>query len=620
MARRLSDIPVGGVVQLRENDALVDFIVLGRENPSAAYVGFNGGTILVRRDVLPNRAWRGSGTGVEYNTSGVHAFLNGEYLDLIPQNIRNVAHQVRVPFSTRPDTQNPWVVQSGNNGLLCRAFLLSGVELGFPEGTVAPDNGILPANEGVHFSFFNSNARRQATRNGAGANWWTRTPTINISWAVITLNAGGGISWQQPTNLSAGPRPCLVLPNTLWVDGNNEVQTNLPPTIPPSITIPATIMGSVGFAISWQASTSPQNNLNGYRVERQLNSGAWTQIFQANVLSTTDTVPFGTNTVAYRVRATDSFGDMSGWQTSPTRTVVNNRPPGAPPTITVPLNIVGGSNTTITWGVALDPDGDPVTYELEHSTDGGTTFTQIFSGAALSFTDAITFGWVTVIYRVRAVDPHNASSDWRVSPTRTVDNTVPPTITTSAPSNLGLQSADFAWQYVVDQADGEVTTVVEAINGIQIRSYTATLGDTQTFDVSGIRFMTILNGAVTMTVTATGSSGKSATLTVIAEKGVYSMSITLNNPLPAYELITRMVMNFVGFIPSDVDFQILVTNNANDHSPVWEDITNAVTLGINHLFDNTTAANGDAFNFIITASRGASNTGGFIATIGGAFE
>ena len=61
-----------------------------------------------------------------------------------------------------------------------------------------------------------------------------------------------------------------------------------------------------------------------------------------------------------------------------------------------------------------------------------------------------------------------------------------------------------------------------------------------------------------------------------------------------------------------------VTNNAKDDAPVWEDCTAEVKSGANHIFENKTAANGFAFNFRVTAERGASGEGGYINGVNGA--
>lgn len=67
-------------------------------------------------------------------------------------------------------------------------------------------------------------------------------------------------------------------------------------------------------------------------------------------------------------------------------------------------------------------------------------------------------------------------------------------------------------------------------------------------------------------------------------------------------------------------FKAEVTNNAKDAAPVWQDATKEVQKGTNIVFANSTAANGAAFNFRISVSRGASGTGGYIEAVSGAFQ
>jgi hypothetical protein len=286
----------------------------------------------------------------------------------------------------------------------------------------------------------------------------------------------------------------------------------------------------------------------------------------------------------------------------------------------VPATVVGGQPLTITWSAATDVDGNLSGYTLERQNNASGTWTQIYSGSALSYSDTITKGWTSVQYRVKAYDSAAAASGYTTSTVRTVDNNTPPTVSSSSSGDLGTKNAGFSISYTVNDVDGDAVTVVEAIDGVTKRSYAATLGANNSFAVTGTYFQQLLNGKHTMTVTATDSGGKSGTLTLTFTKAVYSLSITLETPLAADDLITKAVINITRSIPADATFQVLLTNNALDPSPVWEDVTANVTNGLNHVFANTTAVNGNAFNFQITASRGASNTGGYISTIGGAFE
>lgn len=114
--------------------------------------------------------------------------------------------------------------------------------------------------------------------------------------------------------------------------------------------------------------------------------------------------------------------------------------------------------------------------------------------------------------------------------------------------------------------------------------------------------------------------GPSCAYTVTFEKKVTTASITLEEPLDADDDISIMVLNIVGALPADANLQVLVTNNARDDAPVWEDVTADIKAGSNHVFTNQTAAKGWAFNFKLTVSRGDSGQGGYITNIGGAFQ
>ena len=112
----------------------------------------------------------------------------------------------------------------------------------------------------------------------------------------------------------------------------------------------------------------------------------------------------------------------------------------------------------------------------------------------------------------------------------------------------------------------------------------------------------------------------SAAYTVSFTKKVTKATVMLATALTADDDITVMVMNILGSLPSDAALEVLVTNNANDTSPVWEDATADIKAGTNHIFSNKTAANGFAFNFKLSGERGPSDVGGYISNIGCAFE
>ena len=188
-------------------------------------------------------------------------------------------------------------------------------------------------------------------------------------------------------------------------------------------------------------------------------------------------------------------------------------------------------------------------------------------------------------------------------------------------TNLGTKTAGFNLTYTVADADGDTVTVKEYLDNVLQRTYTATLGATNTFQcVTAANIQTVLNGAHTLKVVANDGKADSAAYTITFTKKVTKATITLASALPADDIIQVMVMTLTSSIPADANLKVLVTNNANDSSPVWEDATADIKNGVNHVFTNKTAANGFAFNFKLSVERGASDTGGYISNIGGAFE
>ena len=205
----------------------------------------------------------------------------------------------------------------------------------------------------------------------------------------------------------------------------------------------------------------------------------------------------------------------------------------------------------------------------------------------------------------------------------TVVVNTPPAITGPTPSgsNLGTKEEGFDFPYTVTDVDGDAVIVKEYLDNIVKRSYQVTLGQENTFEaVTAAHWQTVLNGSHTLKVVANDGKADSAPYTTTFSKAVYSASITMAEPLPADALISVAVLSLTGSIPEDAALQVQLTNNGKDPQPVWEDATPSVKNGSNHVFANQTAANGFAFNFKVTVSRGSSGQRGHISKIGGAFQ
>lgn len=612
----LSSKAIGSTIKLKVNGSAKDFIVVHQGKPSSVYDDSCNGTWLLMKDIYENRAWHSSNTN-DYANSTIHSYLNSTFLNLFESNIKNAIKQVKLPYRKGSGTST--TVTSGSNGLSAKIFLLSATETSF-------SFSYMPSGEGAELAYFkgcadnSSDSKRVAKLNGSAAYWWLRSPYCYNSGYALYVSSSGDWNLNSCSN-SYGIRPALILPSSLLVSDDGTVSTNTAPSTPGSISVPSSIMGGTNISISWAKSSDAESNLAGYKVERSTNGGSsWSQIYQGAATSTTNNVAFGTTSVMYRVKAYDTEGLESGWRTSSQVTVVNNNAPSAPPSIAVPNDVKGGSTLVISWTAASDSDGNLSGYILERSTDGGSAYTQVYKGNALTYTDTITKGWSTVMYRVKAYDSYNAQSGYTTSTKRTVDNNTTPTITTSSAANLGTKSSGFTISYSVDDKDaGDTLTVTEKLDGTTKRTYTATRKTTNSFAVTGEYFQKITNGSHTMTVTVTDGKA-TVTKTFTFTKAVTAASITLAKPMEADAQITLCAITVGGLIPADAVFKVEVTNNGKDSSPVWEDATTEARNGRNHLFTNQTAANGFAFNFRVTAERGASGESGYIASIQGGFQ
>lgn len=135
-------------------------------------------------------------------------------------------------------------------------------------------------------------------------------PADIISPSVVTDNSG----YVKIGDESERFKGQIV--GTLYLEYYAYIPT--PPSTPSSISVPTTIRGGETITISWSSSSGATR----YHLERSVNGGTWTQIYQGSNRSYSDTITKGWNTVAYRVRAYNSDG-YSGYRTSPTRTVIN---------------------------------------------------------------------------------------------------------------------------------------------------------------------------------------------------------------------------------------------------------------------------------------------------------
>ena len=354
----------------------------------------------------------------------------------------------------------------------------------------------------------------------------------------------------------------------------------------------------------WLRSATYQWTYATYTVD---NNGAWTS-------EPTNRGDYGVRP-ALNLSSTLSISDTT--DSDGCYTPIWNQAPPAPTTLNVPT-IYGGKAVSISWGKVTDPDGQAVTYQLEQSVNGGA-FTTIYTGTNLSYTTTIAKGSTSVQFRLKAMDSLGASGGYITSASKTVINNNAPVIS-GADGSLGTKNNAFTQTYTISDAESNTVTVTESIDNVQVRSYVATLGATNTLSVTGNTWLMLANGNHTLTITATdGVDSSVRTFTFV--KSVSSFTVQNSIPMVASKMPTRIKVSVNKTIPAEATFKIEVCNNGYDSSPTWEDATSAMNSGLVHLFSNTTkTATNWGVLIRVTVNRNGGSGACYVSSIGGNFE
>lgn len=252
-----------------------------------------------------------------------------------------------------------------------KMFLASTTEVG-----LANENSIA---EGSLLALFSNDASRvayptsQCVSNSEYTNtnfatskgwyWWLRTPYSSYAHFVRYVITDGTLNSNVAFYGNWGVRPLCNLSSSILVsdttnaDGNYEIIYNSAPSAPSGITAPAQAYSGQNIEVSCAAATDPDGDALTYCFERSYNSGAWTQVQSSAARTFTEAVSTAWNTLKYRVRAKDSYGNYSAYTTSGDIAVIHNQPP-----------VISGANADL--GVkregfayeysVTDPDADVV--------------------------------------------------------------------------------------------------------------------------------------------------------------------------------------------------------------------------------------------------------------------
>ena len=228
------------------------------------------------------------------------------------------------------------------------------------------------------------------------------SPAASYSYRVRAADAAGNLG-SYSTTVSAT---------------TNAAADTQPPTTPTNVT--ATVAGSTQINLTWTAATD-NVGVTEYRIERCQSAGCstFTQVGTATGVSFSNPDLSPATSYSYRVRAADAAGNLGPYSTTvsaTTNAAADTQPPTAP--TNVAATAVGSTQINLTWTAATDNVG-VTEYRIERCQSAGcSTFTQVGTATAPSFSNMGLSPATSYSYRVRAVDAAGISDRIRPSSVR----------------------------------------------------------------------------------------------------------------------------------------------------------------------------------------------------------
>ncbi|MFA5794913.1 MAG: fibronectin type III domain-containing protein [Candidatus Brocadiia bacterium] len=258
---------------------------------------------------------------------------------------------------------------------------------------------------------------------------------------------------------------------------SNEISLTTPaPTLPGAPTsLISTAVTSSRVNLNW---TDHANNEDGFKIDRKVVSGSYTQIATVGSSATSyiDTDVLASTTYYYRVRSYNSAGDSDysneANTTTPTPTI-----PNAPTSLA--STTIASFRIDLSWVEnSLNEDG----YKIERKTGVAGSYQQIGVATTATYIDAELFGNTTYYYRIRAYntagDSAYSNETYATTPAATVPNaptSLVATIITSFRIDLTwTDNANNESGFKIERSpDGTTYTLMANVN-TNVRSYSDT--------------------------------------------------------------------------------------------------------------------------------------------------
>ena len=288
---------------------------------------------------------------------------------------------------------------------------------------------------------------------------------------VVNANIGTFVEYVYSTSSSAYPNGGVS--GGYYYDQRTTVTS---PTTPGDVTVPSPIT-SPTFTVSWTAATSNTNYpVKQYLVQVEMNATPHPILSQKTVTGTSTeiTIPTTYNGAPVTSVNVSVLAQDTNNQNGP-GSKVTSIPVYLAPTLTVPQMVMQGQSATISWSAIEGPDS----YTLQRKSSADADWTQVYSGANLSYSETVGT-WTSLQYRVQAVFDGTAGG-WATSdPIQIVSASA--LVISGQDGDLGTLVNDVPYSISSDQTSPTIDVTVE-VNGGEYAAFQATSGQTYTIGV-----------------------------------------------------------------------------------------------------------------------------------------
>ena len=208
------------------NGTKTEFLVIHQGLPSSIYdSSCNGTWVMIKKMPINNEDWnRYEEVYNPADADGLMTALNQkvvnmrEYITNFDEQVRNTMKTVKIPYSVGGYSST---LYTGSNGFSCKMFLLSAAEVGFTSSLTYQF-----ATDGAKLDYFESGSTTSANNKricyyyNSIEEWWTRTPTWNITYggSIVYARKDGDVSGTQ-NDTACGVRFAFIFPSDTIIDG-----------------------------------------------------------------------------------------------------------------------------------------------------------------------------------------------------------------------------------------------------------------------------------------------------------------------------------------------------------------------------------------------------------------